>query len=69
MTATTLAAGSTVEHRLGLRENWWQFFLFTVITLLVGVTIGVERVALPPLAEHTFGVVSVLYTVSFVAAF
>ncbi len=69
MTATTSTAAPVVEHRLGLRENWWQFSLFTVITLLVGMTIGVERVALPPLAEHTFGVVSILYTVSFVAAF
>ena len=58
-----------VHHRLGLRENWWQFSLFTVITLLIGMTIGVERVALPPLAKHAFGVTSVLYTVSFIAAF
>ena len=57
------------HHRLGLRENWWQFSLFTVITLLIGMTIGVERVALPPLAKHAFGVTSVLYTVSFIAAF
>jgi MFS family permease len=62
-------AGAPVQHRLGLRENWWQFSLFTVITLLVGMTIGVERVALPPLARHTFGIVSVLYTVAFVSAF
>ena len=69
MTVNPLAASPSIEHRLGLRENWWQFSLFTVITLLVGMTIGVERVALPPLAQHTFGVVSILYTVSFVAAF
>ncbi|MDA8044595.1 MAG: MFS transporter [Actinomycetota bacterium] len=69
MTAITSTASPTIEYRLGLRENWWQFALFTGITLLVGMTIGVERVALPPLAEHTFGVVSILYTVSFVAAF
>ncbi|HLI54653.1 MAG TPA: MFS transporter [Acidimicrobiales bacterium] len=69
MTAITPSASPTIGHRLGLRENWRQFALFTAITLLVGMTIGVERVALPPLAEHTFGVVSILYTVSFVAAF
>ena len=56
-------------HSLGLRENWWQFSLFTVITLLVGMTIGVERVTLPPLARHTFGITSILYTVAFVSAF
>jgi len=56
-------------HRLGLRENWWQFSIFTAITLLIGMTIGVERVALPPLARHAFGITSVLYTVSFISAF
>ncbi len=58
-----------LPHRLGLRENWWQFSLFTAITLLIGMTIGVERVALPPLAHHRFGITSVLYTVSFISAF
>ena len=56
-------------RRLGLRENRWQFFLYTLITLLVGMTIGVERVALPPLARHAFGITSVFYTVSFLSAF
>lgn len=56
-------------RRLGLRENAPQFLVFTLLTLLIGMTIGVERVALPPLARHAFGVTSVLYTVSFVAAF
>jgi MFS family permease len=60
---------SPTGHRLGLRENWWQFSIFTVITLLIGMTIGVERVALPPLARHAFGITSVLYTVSFISAF
>ncbi len=54
---------------LGLRRNWFQFSILAVLTLLVGATIGVERVALPPLAEHAFGITSVLYTVSFISAF
>jgi MFS family permease len=54
---------------LGLRQNWFQFCLFTLITLLIGMTIGVERVALPPLAKDAFGITSVLYTVSFISAF
>ncbi len=54
---------------LGLRQNWFQFALFTLITLLIGMTIGVERVALPPLAKQAFGITSVLYTVSFISAF
>lgn len=61
--------GEVGDRALGLRANWWQFSLFTLVTLLVGMTVGVERVALPPLAEHAFGVVSILYTVSFVSAF
>jgi MFS family permease len=63
------APPSGSSPQLGLRENWWQFSLFTVITLLIGMTIGVERVALPPLAHHAFGITSVLYTVSFISAF
>lgn len=55
--------------RLGLRENWFQFSLFSIITFLVGMTIGVERVALPPLARERFAITSVLYAVSFLSAF
>jgi MFS family permease len=62
-------AKSLSGHRLGLRENWWQFAVFTAITLLIGMTMGVERVALPPLARHAFRVTSALYTVSFISAF
>lgn len=43
--------------------------MLALLTFLVGATIGVERVALPPLAQHAFGVTSVLYTVSFISAF
>jgi len=57
------------QPSLGLRENLWQFSLFTAITLLVGITIGVERVALPPLARHAFAITSILYTVAFISAF
>ena len=57
------------RYELGLQRNWWQFSLLAVTTLLVGMTIGVERVALPPLAKDTFGITSVLYTVSFVSVF
>ena len=64
-----MRVATQVGHRLGLRENWWQFSVFTAITLLIGMTIGVERVALPPLASHAFGITSVLYTVSFISAF
>ncbi|MHB1527723.1 MAG: MFS transporter [Candidatus Dormibacteria bacterium] len=58
--------GTTVH---GLPQNWLRFSILALLTFLVGVTIGVERVALPPLAQHAFGVTSVLYTVSFISAF
>ena len=55
--------------RLGLGANWLQFAVYTLITMLIGITIGTERVALPPLARQAFGITSILYTVSFIAAF
>ncbi|NNM96954.1 MAG: MFS transporter [Candidatus Dormibacteraeota bacterium] len=61
--------GQAVLRIHGLRQNWFQFSLLALLTMMVGATIGVERVALPPLAQHAFGVTSVLYTVSFVSAF
>ncbi len=61
--------GRPGRPRHGLRQNWFQFSLLALLTTMVGATMGVERVALPPLAQHTFGVTSVLYTVSFVSAF
>jgi predicted MFS family arabinose efflux permease len=65
----SVGAGAVSPHRLGLKENWVQFSVFTLITLMIGMTIGVERVALPPLARHAFGITSILYTVSFISAF
>lgn len=55
--------------QLGLRANWFQFSVLAVLTLLIGMTVGVERVALPPLAQQGFHVTSYLYTVAFIAAF
>jgi MFS family permease len=57
------------ELRLGLGANWFQFSLLAITTLLVGMTIGVERTVLPPLARQAFGVTSLELTVSFVTAF
>jgi len=62
-------AGTAPTPVHGLRRNWFQFSLLALLTMMVGATIGVERVALPPLAEHAFGVTSVLYTVAFISAF
>ena len=65
----TVKSGHSALPIHGLRQNWFQLSLLALLTMMVGATIGVERVALPPLAQHAFGVTSVLYTVSFVSAF
>lgn len=67
--STPVINSQQTHHQLGLKENWVQFSIFTLITLLIGMTIGVERVALPPLARHAFGITSILYTVSFISGF
>lgn len=61
--------GDRVAPKLGLGANWRQFGVYSFITVMVGATIGVERVALPPLASAAFGVRSVLLTVSFLVPF
>lgn|SRR5487761_133408 len=57
------------ERQLGLRANWFQFSILAVLTFLIGLTVGVERVALPPLAKQGFGVSSLLYTLAFITTF
>jgi MFS family permease len=65
----TAPGGDQPELRLGLGANRFQFTLLCITTLLVGMTIGVERTVLPPLARQAFGVTSLELTVSFVTAF
>ncbi len=57
------------EYKLGIGENKFQFWLLAFLTFLLGVTIATERVALPPLAKASFGITSLVYTVSFISAF
>lgn len=65
--------GRTTEpsnsYRLGLRENLFQFSMLALLTFLVGASMGIERTTLPPLAKSSFGITSILYTVSFISAF
>ena len=55
--------------RLGLRANWEQFALLVVINAFVGAMVGSERVVLPLLAEHDFGLNTHLAMLSFIASF
>jgi len=55
--------------RLGLRENWRQFSLLVLVNAFVGAMVGLERTALPLVAERDFGVASKTAALAFVAGF
>ncbi len=55
--------------RLGLRANWEQFALLVAVNAFVGATVGIERVLLPLLAEHDFGLASRAAILSFIVSF
>ena len=61
--------GNEDEVALGLRENWQQFSLLVVVNAFVGSMVGMERVVLPLLAEHEFGLVSRAAILSFLVSF
>jgi MFS family permease len=55
--------------RLGLWENKEQFALLVLINGFVGAMVGAERVVLPLLAEHEFGLASRAAILSFIVSF
>jgi predicted MFS family arabinose efflux permease len=55
--------------RLGLSENWRQFWLLVLVNAFVGTMVGVERSVLPLLAEVEFGIASATAALSFLVAF
>lgn len=55
--------------RLGLRENAGQFALLVVVNAFVGATVGVERTAVPLLAEARFALTGATVVATFVLAF
>jgi MFS family permease len=57
------------EVRLGLRENAAQFGLLVVVNAFVGAVVGVERTAVPLLAERSFALTGATVLASFVLAF
>ena len=57
------------DVRLGLRANLQQFLLLARITFGVGLVVGAERVVVPVLAKHDFGVASFLAMLSFIVSF
>ncbi|TVR66936.1 MAG: MFS transporter [Gemmatimonadales bacterium] len=55
--------------RLGLRENWRQFWLLVVVNAFVGAMVGLERTVLPLIAEEDFGMVARGAILSFIVTF
>jgi hypothetical protein len=57
-----------INKGLGVRKNLSQFLIYSVITFLIGSVMGIERVAVPPLAKDGFHITSIVYAVSFLSA-
>lgn len=55
--------------RLGLLANWEQFTLLVLVNGFVGVMVGTERLLLPLLAVHDFGLTSRVAILSFLVTF
>src|SRR5687767_10469712 len=58
-----------MEVRLGLKENWKQFFLLVLINSFVGGMIGLERSILPKIAEADFHIAAKTAILSFIVVF
>ncbi|MBW4360494.1 MFS transporter [Flavobacterium taihuense] len=59
----------TENIKLGLKENWKQFWLLVIINALVGGMIGLERTLLPEIAEKEFNLSSTSIILSFIILF
>lgn len=57
------------EVRLGLKENWKQFFLLIVVNTFVGGMVGLERTILPQFAEEQFNLKAKTAILSFIVIF
>jgi len=55
--------------KLGLKENWGQFWLLVLINGFVGAMIGLERTILPKIAEVEFGLIAKSAILSFITVF
>ena len=55
--------------RLGLRENWPQFFLLVLINAFVGGMVGIERTVVPLIGSEEFHIESATLITSFIISF
>lgn len=58
-----------MQVKLGLKENWKQFWLLVIINAFVGGMIGMERSILPEIAEAEFRMAAKTAIFSFIIAF
>jgi len=58
-----------MDIKLGLKENWKQFWLLVFINALVGGMIGLERTLLPEIEEKEFHLSSASIVLSFIIIF
>ena len=63
------SANSRPAPKLGLLANWQQFTLLVLVNGFVGTMVGTERILLPILAEHDFGLKSRVAILSFLVSF
>ncbi|WP_245451199.1 MFS transporter [Borborobacter arsenicus] len=64
-----MTAPTAASIRLGLRENWRQFFLLVLINAFVGGMVGIERTVVPLIGTEEFGIASTTLVVSFIVSF
>ncbi len=57
------------DVKLGLKENWYQFFLLVLINAFVGGMVGLERSILPQIAEKEFAIAAKTAILSFIVVF
>ncbi len=57
------------EVKLGLKENWCQFWLLVIVNAFVGGMIGLERTIIPQIAEVDFGMAAKTAILSFIVVF
>ena len=57
------------DAKLGLKENWQQFFLLVIINAFVGGMVGLERTILPEIAEADFDIAAKTAIFSFIIVF
>lgn len=58
-----------IQPKLGLKENWRQFFLLVMINGFVGAMVGLERSIFPKFANEIFGITTESAILSFIAIF